>query len=224
MFAPELLLPFLVAVLAILMAPGPDMAFVVASGVSTGRRGGLLAAVGITIGVSVHVLLAALGTGALLRAVPALGEVIRLAGVVYLVYLALVTWRGAGSAVMGAVIENGRGYSGIFWRGVIVNLTNPKIILFFAAFLTQFVDPARGSVALQFLTLGLVLQAAGLAVDSVLGLAAGTIRDVFVRRPGLHTLLDRIAASVFALIATALLVEVLLRSAPCSTISPGSAT
>lgn len=211
MVAPEVLLPFLLAVLAVLVAPGPDMAFVVASGVSAGRRGGVLAAVGITAGVSVHVLLAALGTGALLRAVPALAEGISLAGAAYLGYLAVVTWRGAGSSAVGAGLEGGgEGYWSIFWRGMVVNLTNPKIILFFAAFLTQFVDPARGSVALQFLTLGLILQTAGLAVDAAMGFAAGSVRDVFARRPGLHALLDRVAASVFAVLAAALLVEVFL--------------
>lgn len=210
MVTPEVLLPFLLAVLAILVAPGPDMAFVVASGVSAGRRGGVLAAVGITVGVSVHVLLAALGTGALLRAVPALADGVRLAGAAYLAYLAVVTWRAAGSAVVGAGLEGGKGYSSIFWRGMIVNLTNPKIILFFAAFLTQFVDPDRGSVALQFLTLGLILQATGFVVDAAMGLAAGSVRDIFARRPGLHVLLDRVAATVFAVLAAALLVEVLL--------------
>lgn len=210
MVAPETLLPFLLAVLLILIAPGPDMAFVVASGVSAGRRGGVLAAVGITIGVSVHVLLAALGTGALLRAMPALAEGIRLAGAAYLAYLAVVTWRAAGADTMSMELEDGKGYWRIFWQGMIVNLTNPKIILFFAAFLTQFVDPDRGPVALQFLTLGLIVQVAGLTVDAAMGFAAGTVRDIFTRRPGLHRFLDRIAASVFAVLAAVLLVKVFL--------------
>ncbi len=208
--APETLVPFLLAVLALLVAPGPDMAFVVASGVSAGRRGGVLAAVGITVGVSVHVLLAALGTGALLRAVPELAETIRLAGAAYLAYLAVTTWRDAGSAVVGGSLAGGKELSSIFWRGMVVNLTNPKIILFFTAFLTQFVDPERGSVALQFLALGLILQSAGLVVDAAFGIAAGTVRDAFARRPGLHALLDRVAAAVFAALALALFIEVLL--------------
>jgi threonine/homoserine/homoserine lactone efflux protein len=208
--APEILLPFLLAALVILVAPGPDMAFVVASGVSAGRRGGVLAAVGITAGVSVHVVLAALGTGALLRAVPELAEAIRLAGAAYLAYLAVTTWRAAGSAAAGGSLEGSKGLSSIFWRGMVVNLTNPKIILFFTALLTQFVDPERGPVALQFLTLGLILQGAGLAVDAAFGIAAGAVRDIFARRPGLHALLDRVAAGVFAVLALALFIGVLL--------------
>lgn len=208
--APEILLPFLLAVLAILVVPGPDMAFVVASGVSAGRRGGVLAAVGITVGVSVHVLLAALGIGALLRAVPEIAEAIRLAGAAYLAYLAVTMWRDAGSATIDAGFEGGKRLGWIFWRGMVVNLTNPKIILFFTAFLSQFVDPERGGAALQFLTLGLILQSAGLAVDAAFGIAAGTVRDAFARRPGLNALLNRVAAAIFGVLALALFVEVLL--------------
>ena len=210
MISPDVLMPFLVAVLVICVAPGPDMAFVVASGVSAGRRGGVLAAVGITAGVSVYVVLTALGVGALIRTVPAFAEVIRLAGASYLAYLALVTWRAAGSARTDDDLGNGKRGSSIFWRGAITNLTNPKVVLFFAAFLTQFVDPGRGSVALQLLVFGLILQAVGLVVDVAIGLAAGTVRDVFVRKPGLYALLDRIAAFVFAALAAALVAEAVL--------------
>jgi len=76
--------------------------------------------------------------------------------------------------------------------------------------LTQFVDPGRGSVALQLLAVGLMLQAVGLVVDVAIGLAAGTVRDVFVRKPGLYALLDRIAAFVFAALAAALVAEAVL--------------
>lgn len=210
MVSPDVLVTFLVAVFAICVAPGPDMAFVVASGVSAGRRGGVLAAVGITAGVSVYVVLTALGVGALIRTIPALTEVIRLAGAGYLGYLALVTWRTAGSQVADDELRDERPGSSIFWRGMITNLTNPKIVLFFAAFLTQFVDHGRGSVALQLLVLGLILQAVGLIVDVAIGLAAGTVRDVFVRRPGLYALLDRGAAFVFAALAAALVAEAFL--------------
>lgn len=209
MISPDVLVPFLVAVFAICVAPGPDMAFVVASGVSSGRRGGVLAAVGITAGVSVYVVLTALGVGVLMREIPAFTEVIRFAGAAYLAYLALVTWR-ASSAKAGDDLGGEMRGSNIFWRGTITNLTNPKVVLFFAAFLTQFVDPERGSVALQLLALGLILQAVGLVVDVAIGLAAGTVRDVFVRKPGLYTLLDRVAAFVFAALAAALVAEAIM--------------
>ena len=209
MVAPEVLVPFLFAALAVCISPGPDMAFVVASGVSAGRHGGVLAAAGIAVGVGVYAVLTALGVGALMRAVPALLEAVRFVGAAYLGYLAFVTWRAAGSAGMGGDAGGEKRGSRIFWRGTITNLTNPKIVLFFAAFLTQFVDPARGSAAVQLLSLGLIFLAVGLAVDTTVGLAAGTVRDVFVRRPGLRALLDRVGATVFAVLAFALLAEAL---------------
>jgi threonine/homoserine/homoserine lactone efflux protein len=203
----EMLVPFLLASLTICLAPGPDLAFVTASGISAGRRGGILAALGITLGVSVYVVLTALGVATLLRAVPAFAEAIRIGGAAYLSYLAFVTWRAAGSVPISDEPRSQVRGSTIFWRGTMTNLTNPKVILFFTAFLTQFVDPAQGPVALQLLTLGLILQAIGLIIDGSVGLAAGTVRDVFARRPSLYVLLDRVAASVFAVLACALLVE-----------------
>lgn len=210
MIATGTLAPFLFASLAICLAPGPDLAFVVASGISAGRRGGVLAAVGIALGVGVYVVLTALGVGALLRSEPAFAEAIRIGGAAYLGYLAFVTWRTAGSVPISDDSGDGVRGSTIFWRGTITNLTNPKVVLFFTAFLTQFVDPARGQVALQLLTLGLILQAIGLVVDGSVGLAAGTVREVFVRRPYLYVLLDRVAATVFAVLACALLAETFL--------------
>jgi threonine/homoserine/homoserine lactone efflux protein len=206
--APEMLLPFVLASLAICLAPGPDLAFVVASGISAGRRGGVLAAVGITLGVSVYVVLTAVGLASLLRTVPAFAGAIRIGGAVYLGYMAFITWRAAGSATISDDSNGKVRGSTILWRGLITNLTNPKVILFFTAFLTQFVDSARGPVALQLLLLGLTLQLIGLAVDGTVGLAAGTVRDVFAHRPYLYALLDRAAASVFAVLACTLLVEV----------------
>jgi threonine/homoserine/homoserine lactone efflux protein len=205
-----MLAPFLLAVVAILLAPGPDMAFVIACGISAGRRGGVLAALGITAGVSVHVVLAILGTATLLRTVPELVQAIRLVGALYLAYLAVTTWQAAGSASVGGSLEGGKELASIFWRGMVVNLTNPKIILFFTAFLTQFVDPDRGSVAQQLFILGLVFQSAGLAVDTTVGLAAGSVRDALIRKPTLPALLDRVAAGVFVTLAVALVVEVVL--------------
>ena len=76
--------------------------------------------------------------------------------------------------------------------------------------MTQFVDPGRGAVALQLLVLGLILQAVGLVVDVAIGLAAGTVRNAYVRKPGLYAILDRIAATVFGVIALVLVVEALL--------------
>lgn len=199
---------FLVAVLLILVAPGPDMAFMVASGLNGGRRAATRAALGITTGVSVYVLLTAAGLGAALTAAPTAVNVIRLAGALYLVYLAWTTWRTAGSDV-GHNGRAGHGVEhGVFRRGFLVNLANPKIVLFFTAFLPQFLGDVTGNPAVQLLMLGLVLQLLGLLVDLAVGYAAGTMRDRVLSRPPVRRALDRFSAGVYVSLAIVLLVEI----------------
>ncbi len=200
---------FLVAVLVILVAPGPDMAFMVASGLNGGRRAATRAAFGITTGVTVYVLLTAAGLGALLAAAPTAVNAIRLAGAGYLAYLAWSTWRNAGPAT-GSGLDGDLGAGvgqHVFRRGFLVNLANPKIALFFTAFLPQFLGDVTGNPAVQLLMLGLVLQALGLLVDLAIGYAAGTMRDRVLRRPAVRRTLDRLAAAVYAALAVVLLGE-----------------
>lgn len=195
---------FLVAVVIILISPGPDMAFMIASGLAGGRRAATSAALGITTGVSVHVLLTAVGVGALLAAAPAAVGVIRLAGASYLAYLAWVTWRSSHSPVAGVPASPHP-----FRRGFMVNLTNPKIALFFTAFLPQFLGDVDGSPLLQLLLLGVLLQSVGLVVDLLIGHAAGMARDRVLSDVRTRTALDRLAAVVYGTLAVLLLVDLI---------------
>lgn len=197
---------FLIAVLVILVAPGPDMAFMVASGLNGGRRGATRAAFGITTGVTVYVLLTAAGLGAVLAAAPTAVNVIRLAGAAYLGYLALSTWRAAGADLEPQ--SDQQATSHIFRRGFLVNLSNPKIALFFTAFLPQFLGDVIGNPALQLLMLGLVLQLLGLLVDLIVGYAAGTMREQVLQRPKVRRALDRLSAMVYAALAMFLVAEI----------------
>jgi len=196
--------PFLVAVVVICVAPGPDMAFVMASGLSRGRRGALLAATGISVGVTVWVLVTAFGLGALVTRLPQISDALRIAGACYLAYLAWDTWRSAGQHAPEAA-DSGTGR--MFWRGTVTNLANPKMVLFFTAFLPQFVDAKAGSVIGQFVVLGLIMQAIGLLIDSMIGMAAGSARDLLGRRPQIRRRLDQAAGVVFAALAVAVVVE-----------------
>ncbi len=199
---------FLVAVLVILVAPGPDMAFVVASGLNGGRRAATRAAFGITTGVTVYVLLTAAGLGAVLAAAPTALTAIRLAGAGYLAYLAWRTWRTAGSQTYSAPLGAQTAADHTFRRGFLVNLANPKIALFFTAFLPQFLGHVTGNPAVQLLMLGLTLQLLGLIVDLMLGFAAGTMRDRVLRRPTIRRALDQVSAGVYAALATLLAAEI----------------
>jgi threonine/homoserine/homoserine lactone efflux protein len=194
--------PFLVAVIVICVAPGPDMAFVMASGLARGRRGALLAATGISAGVTVWVLVTAFGLGALVTRLPQISDALRVAGACYLAYLAWDTWRSAGQHEL-----DGTASSRMFWRGTITNLANPKMALFFTAFLPQFVNTKSGSVIWQLVILGLIMQAIGLFIDSLIGMAAGSARDLLGRRPRIRAHLDHAAGVVFALLAIAVVIE-----------------
>lgn len=175
----------------------------VATGLRDGRGGATRAALGITAGVSVYVVLTAFGLGVLLAAVPGVVDAIQLGGAAYLAYLAWVTWRSSG-----AQLETGSVPSAdVFRRGFVVNLSNPKIMLFFTAFLPQFLGDTTENPALQLLMLGSVLQMLGLITDLAIGYAAGAARDRLLRRTKARSLLERLAAGVYGALAAVLLAD-----------------
>ncbi|RZQ65149.1 LysE family translocator [Amycolatopsis suaedae] len=193
---------FIGAAVVLMLAPGPDMAFMVATGLRDGRKGATRAALGITAGVSVYVVLTALGLGAFLAAAPGVADAIRLTGAAYLAYLAWSSWRAGG-----APMEASAGATGAFRRGFLVNISNPKIMLFFTAFLPQFLGDTSENPVLQLLMLGLILQLLGLLTDLAIGYAAGAVRDRVLSRSGVRKLLERLAAGVYGALAAVLVAE-----------------
>lgn len=159
---------FLAAGLALNLTPGPDMLYVAARSAAEGRAAGVASAFGIAAGTLVHIALVAGGLAALLAAVPVAYTAVRLAGAAYLVYLGVRSLvRPAGLAER-ALTPASRW--AVFRQGVVTNVLNPKVALFFLAFLPQFVDPARGSAALQVLALGLLFNTSGTLVNLVVAL------------------------------------------------------
>ena len=163
------LLLFLAAGLALNFTPGPDMLYVAARSASEGRGAGIVSALGIGAGTLVHIALVAGGLAALLAAVPVAYTVVRLCGAAYLVWLGIRAFRKP-SGVAERTLEPATPWV-VFRQGVVTNVLNPKVALFFLAFLPQFVDPARGSAALQVLALGLLFDTTGTLVN--LGVALG---------------------------------------------------
>ena len=164
---------FLLAVLALFVSPGPNMAFVLSHGVAMGPRAGFAAGLGIAAADLVHTVCAASGVTALVAAWPPAFDLLRHAGALYLLWLAWQALR-RGTALPGASDR-----AGGFWRIVrqawLNNLVNPKALLFFMVFLPQFVDPSRGSVPLQLVLLGLTLSLAGLLFNTLLGACSGQV-------------------------------------------------
>ena len=191
-----LFLAFLPAVLALNLTPGPDMLFTMAQGLRGGKGPAIAAAGGIALGGFLNAALAGLGLGALVAAAPWVFGVVRWVGVAYLLYLAILTLRTPLSGQNQRPIRPARA----FCDGLVVNMSNPSVILFILAFIPQFVDPTR-PILPQFLIYGAALGVLGFAVKVLVGLWAGSLGQVLTRNPGIERALRHITASIFGALA-----------------------
>lgn len=195
MIDPLVLLAYVPAALALNMTPGADMMFCLGQGLRGGPRAALAADAGIALGCMVHVVIAGLGLGALVAAHPALFDVIRWGGVGYLLWLAWKSLRAAGLPEVPPVSP-----ASAFRQAVLVNLTNPKVILFVLAFIPQFTDPAQPILA-QFLLFGAILSLGGFLVNGAVGMAAGGVAGRLMRSARFAAGLGRVCAAIFAALA-----------------------
>lgn len=202
MIDPILLLAFLPAALALNLTPGADMMFCLAQGARGGPGPALAASAGISAGSLVHVTVAGLGLGAVVAAYPVAFDAIRYAGVLYLLWL---VWRTLRTPLGGGERPAVRP-SRAFRDGLIVNLTNPKVILFILAFVPQFVDPAH-PVLPQFLVFGAVIATGGFVVNGAVGIFAGGIGRRLARDPGIERVLRAVTATIFGALAVKLALE-----------------
>jgi threonine/homoserine/homoserine lactone efflux protein len=166
-----------VATLALNLAPGPDMTYVAARSIGQGRRAGIVSALGIGAGCFFHIAAAAFGLAVLLETVPAAYAVVRVVGATYLIYLGIGLLRRAASTSLVTHLREGSDWV-IFRQGVVTNILNPKVALFFLAFLPQFVDPSRGPAFAQILALGLLFDASGTLVNVAVAWAASSARTL----------------------------------------------
>ena len=186
--APTTLLVFALAAGVLVIIPGPNHIYIVTRSIAQGRRVGLASAFGVETGTLVHITAAAVGLSAVIASSAVAFNVVRYLGAAYLVFLGL-------RALLrdhGAQVEDGATRIGSARRayvdGILVNVLNPKVALFFLAFLPQFVDPSRGATVTQILVLGLVVFVIATTSDVVYALAAGALgswlrgRPAFVRR------------------------------------------
>ncbi|MGH8246497.1 MAG: LysE family translocator [Gammaproteobacteria bacterium] len=175
------LLLFMAAGLALNLTPGPDMLYVIARSVGQGRAAGIASAFGIAAGCCVHILAVTFGLAGLMAAVPAVYEIVKYAGAVYLVYLGIRTLMSREHADAEAPVEEAQPLR-IFLQGVITNVLNPKVALFFLAFLPQFVDRTQGNVSAQLIFLGMLVNTSGTIVNVVVALAASRTGEQFKAR------------------------------------------
>lgn len=199
---------FLIAAVLITVAPGPDNLMILSLGMAKGRRDGIAFGLGCALGCLSHTALAALGVSALIAASPWAFFGLKLCGGFYLVWLGVQSLRnarplGTPSNLDGRSSESGRR---LFFKGIAANTINPKVVIFFLAFLPQFVDLARGTVGWQTAQLGVLFTLQAVAVFSVIGYFAGGVGEFLGKRPGTGTWLDRTAGAIFILLGVRLMV------------------
>jgi threonine/homoserine/homoserine lactone efflux protein len=192
---PEKLAVFITVSWALIIAPGPDMLYVITRGMSHGRRAGILSAVGVICGILVHTTAAALGLTLIFQTSAFAFLIVKYIGAAYLVYLGIKAWQD--TSIFNLQISPSRmNAPRLFWQGVLSNVLNPKIAIFFLAFLPQFVDKGNGHVTLQLILLGLTFAGFGLCFLLVIGYSSGSIGTYLTRRPQYAQLAQRLAGGI----------------------------
>jgi threonine/homoserine/homoserine lactone efflux protein len=168
------LLVFIVASISLLLIPGPAVLYVITRSIHQGRRAGIVSVLGLHVGTLFHVSAAALGLSAILVASTLAFSMVKFLGAGYLIFLG-VRLLMSREEVAGTGWIRQSSLRRVFSQGIVVNITNPKLALFFFAYLPQFVDPSPGMVGMQMLLFGLLFIGLGLITDSLYALLAGTV-------------------------------------------------
>ena len=205
MISPDVLWPFFAASTALALAPGPDNIFVLTHAAQHGRGAGIAITLGLCSGLILHTSAVALGLAAILQTAPLALQIVQFIGALYLLYLAWGAWRAAAqplSATRGRLSR-----FALYRRGVVMNVTNPKVLLFFLAFLPQFANPERGALTAQIAVLGAAFIAATLFVFGGIAVLAGTLGGWLSRMPSAQRAVNALAACVLASLALRLLFD-----------------
>ena len=214
MLTPDAMMAFFAAALLLGIAPGPDNIFVLTQSALFGAGAGIVTTLGLVTGLCVHTTAVALGVAAIFKTSALAFTLLKTAGAGYLLWLAWLSFRAgasttdvAGSAASGKTSANFPGYMALYRRGIVMNVTNPKVSLFFLAFLPQFCDPARGSVALQVLSLGALFMLATIVVFWTVAALGGRLAIWFNNSQRGQIMMQRVAGCVFVGMASALLLS-----------------
>lgn len=188
---------FVIAALMLLVVPGPAVLYIFARSVEQGRTAGVVSAVGVFSATLVHIAAAALGLSAILASSALAFSIVKYAGAAYLIWLGLRKLFGPVSDAPADAATGRRDNARLLRDGFVVNLLNPKTALFFLAFLPQFVEVARGHMAMQIAILGLTFGLLGLVTDSCYALASGTAGNWLKRNSGYLRLERYVSGTLF---------------------------
>ncbi len=196
--SPAVSVAFLVTTLIVVATPGTGVVYTLAAGLSRGRRASVVAALGCTLGIVPHMIATITGLAAVLHASAAAFQVLKLLGVAYLLFMAWATLRDRDALAVGEGRAEPRPAARVIASGALTNLLNPKLTLFFFAFLPQFVPAGTPSPVARMLMLSAVFMAVTFAVFSAYGILAATMREQVISRPRVMTWIRRVFAGSFA--------------------------
>lgn len=182
---------FVLTSLVVVLIPGTGVVYTVSSSIGSGWRRGLVAAIGCTLGIVPHLLAAMLGLSGIMQAGSVVFEVVRWAGVVYLVFMGVMMVREAGELALDAADSRAFPAGPIVWRGILLNVLNPKLTLFFFAFLPQFLDASPGLFDPRLVWLGGIFMLMTLAVFAVYAVASAALRDLVLAAPAARRWAER---------------------------------
>jgi threonine/homoserine/homoserine lactone efflux protein len=199
----ETLTTFFMASVLLGLVPGPDNIFVLTQSALRGKIAGLLVTLGLCTGLVVHTTAVAFGVAVIFQASAVAFTALKLIGAGYLIYLAWQAFRASAEKISTGR-KNGLNLGKLYRRGIIMNVTNPKVSIFFLAFLPQFADPVRGSLTLQMLLLGGVFIVSTILVFGSVALLAGSIGPWLNRSPRAQVIMNRMAGVIFVGLALTL--------------------
>ncbi|PZD96726.1 LysE family translocator [Paenibacillus sambharensis] len=192
------LLFFIGTSILLIIIPGPDLIFTVTQGMTNGRRAGVMTALGLSLGNIIHTLAAVLGLSLIIQTSAVAFTIFKTLGALYLFYMAFQAIRHRKEQLQpDSRPEQSRQTKGLFLRGVLMNILNPKVAVFFLTFLPQFIDYQTGYVPLQMFLLGLVFIVLTAVIFGLLGYFAGSFRDRLFGRPRFSEFMNIAAASIF---------------------------
>lgn len=204
MFDVQSMTMFITASILLGLSPGPDNIFVLTQSIMHGRSAGIIITLGLCTGLMVHTSLVAFGVAVLFQTSLLAFNILKYLGAAYLLYLAWMAFRAPSDAI---TINKEKALSlwQLYRRGIIMNITNPKVSIFFMAFLPQFADPARGSMTLQLIILGGIFITATILVFGTISQIAGIAGGWITRSSKAQSLLHKIAGIVFLSLAIKLI-------------------
>ncbi len=208
MYAIENLGAFIIAGILLNLTPGQDTFYILGQSLSNGRRAGIISVFGISTGALIHILFASIGLSAILMTSALLFSIIKYIGAVYLIYLGVSALRKRTKGPGQFNFDHRQmKYGQIYRRGIITNLLNPKVAIFFLSFLPQFINPSYSSSPIPFIMLGGIFLSTGTIWCIVVALASSSMAQLLNTKPIFRPLMEKIAGSIFILLGLKLAFE-----------------